>query len=211
MTAVLDARITEFAEVLRPNGLRVSTAEVQDAARAAALVGLADKNSFRAALRGTLVKRASDEATFQRAFDFFFSGAAKVFEALDASVARRIEEEGLLKGEDLKRVLGSITDVVQGMTPLGQAALQGDQGALAGLFRSAVMQLDLRGLQSPLQAGFFTRRLLSGAGASGLESDLARLEAELKKRGVSAEGLEIASRHLSAALRQVEDAARREV
>ena len=84
----MDARIADFAEVLRQNGLRVSTAEVQDAARASALVGFADRDTFRAALRGTMVKRASDEATFQRAFDFYFSGAARIFEGLDASVAR---------------------------------------------------------------------------------------------------------------------------
>jgi uncharacterized protein with von Willebrand factor type A (vWA) domain len=207
----VDARITEFVEVLRQNGLRVSTSEVQDAAQAASFVGLGERETFRAALRGTLVKRASDEPVFARAFDFYFSGAARIFQALDASVARRLAEEGLLEGEELQRVLATLGELSAGMSPLAQAALEGDPGKLAGLFRTAVLQLDLAGLQTPLQAGFFSRRLLSGAGAAGLESDLGRLEAALRTRGVSAEGLEVVSRELGAALRRVEEAARAEV
>ena len=53
----MDARIVEFAEVLRQNGVRVSTSEVSDAARAAAEVGLQDKGIFRSVLRTTMVKR----------------------------------------------------------------------------------------------------------------------------------------------------------
>ena len=79
----MDARIVEFAEVLRQNGVRVSTSEVTDAARAVAEVGVADKDLFRAVLRTTLVKREQDVDVFRRAFDFFFSGAARTFEALD--------------------------------------------------------------------------------------------------------------------------------
>jgi len=81
----MDARVVEFAEVLRQNGVRVSTAEVQDAAQAACQVGLASRELFRSALRTTLIKRESDLDAFGRAFDFFFSGAAKAYEALDVS------------------------------------------------------------------------------------------------------------------------------
>ncbi len=207
----MDARIAEFAEVLRQNGLRVSTAEVQDAARASALVGFEDRATFRAALRGTMVKRASDESTFQRAFDFYFSGAARIFEGLDASVARRLKEEGFVDGKELQDVLDTLQDAISGMSPLGQAALEGDQGKLAGLFRSAVLQLDFRGLQTPLQSGFFSRRLLGAAGADAFESDLQRLERTLKEKGLSAQGLEVVSRELGAALRQIEAAARKEI
>ena len=42
----MDARIAEFAEVLRQNGVRVSTAEVVDAAQAVAITGVADRETF---------------------------------------------------------------------------------------------------------------------------------------------------------------------
>ncbi|HZA50795.1 MAG TPA: VWA domain-containing protein [Myxococcaceae bacterium] len=207
----MDARIVEFAEVLRQNGVRVSPSEVQDAARAAAAVGVGDRGSFRAALRATMVKRALDEEVFARAFEFFFSGAARLLEAVDESLARRIEEEGLLDGEELKALLAALGDLARGFSPLTEAALAGDRGRLAGIFRGASLQLDLSRLETPLQAGFFSRRLLSAAGAAGMESDLRTLEAELRARGLSEGALEIVSGRLSDLLRRVEDAARREI
>ena len=207
----MDARIAEFAEVLRQNGVRVSPSEVQDAARAALAVGVGDRGSLRAALRATLVKRALDEEVFARAFDFFFSGAARMLEALDESLARRIQEEGLLEGDELKSLLAALRDLSRGFSPLTEAALEGDRARLASIFRAATLQLDLGRLETPLQAGFFSRRLLSGAGAARMESDLQALEAELRSRGVSAGALEIVSRQLSDVLRQVEQAARQEI
>ena len=47
----MDARIVEFAEVLRQNGVRVATSEVNDAVRAAFEVGFADRPRFKAVLR----------------------------------------------------------------------------------------------------------------------------------------------------------------
>ena len=207
----MDARIVEFAEVLRQNGIRVSPAEVQDAARAAAWVGLEDRTAFKEALRATMVKRALDEDAFARAFELYFSGAARMLEAIDESLARRIEEEGLLEGEELKALLAALRDLARGFSPLTQAALEGDRARLAALFRAAALRLDLSRLETPLQSGFFSRRLLSGAGADRLQSDLAALESELRARGLSAQGLEIVSRRLGELLRKVEDEARREI
>ena len=89
----MDARIVEFAQVLRQNGVRVSTSEVQDALRATSEVGLKERPVFRAVLRTTLIKRELDVDIFNRAFDFYFSGAAKTFEALDKSLAQQIVEQ----------------------------------------------------------------------------------------------------------------------
>src|SRR5262249_38399755 len=67
------------------------------------------------------------------------------------------------------------------------------------------------GLESPLQASFFSRRLLSAAGTERARTEMASLQAEIAARGISAAGLEILSKHLAEALRRVEQAARREV
>lgn len=208
---MLDARIVEFAEVLRQNGIRVSPAEVVDAAAAVTLTGVADRTRFKATLRSTLVKRTADVESFDRAFELFFTGAFRTFQAIDRALLQRLQEEGLLEGQELQSVIATLGGLVGGMSPLAQATLGADRGRLAQLFRQASLNLDLGRMESGIQAGFFSRRLLAGAGAQQARGDLAALEAELSRRGLSASGLEIVSRHLADALREVEDAARREI
>ncbi len=207
----MDARIVEFVEVLRQNGVRTSLSETQDAIAASAELGLSDRDQFRATLRATLCKRDGDAPTFDRAFELFFSGAVKTLENIEKSIMARIQEEGLLEGDDLKMILYMLNQVAGQMTPLTQAALQGDRGRLAQIFRTASLQLDYAKVQNALQTGFFSRRLLAGAGADGMRSDIESIGKELQARGVSAEGLEITSRYLHEALRAVEQAARGEV
>jgi hypothetical protein len=207
----MDARIVEFAEVLRQNGVRVSTSEVQDALRAAAEVGLTDRALFKSVLRTTLVKRELDVDTFNRAFEFFFTGLARTFESLDKSLADQIKEAGYLEGDELKMLVYQMNLLLPEMSPLAQAALLGDRARLAQIFRAATLQLDMSRMESGLQAGFFSRRLLAGAGIDRARSDLKAMEDELKARGLSAEGVEIVSRHVSEAMRKIEDAARKEV
>lgn len=207
----MDARIVEFAEVLRQNGVRVSTSEVQDTLRATAQVGVTDRALFRTVLRTTLVKRELDVDTFNRAFDFFFSGAARTFEDLDKSLADQIREQGLIEGDNLKMLLYQMNLLLPEMSPLAQAVLLGDRARLAQLFRMASLQLDMSRMESALQAGFFARRLLAGAGIERARSDLKAMEDELKARGLSPEGVEIVSRHVAEAMRKVEEAARQEV
>ncbi|MDC0707612.1 VWA domain-containing protein [Stigmatella sp. ncwal1] len=207
----MDARIVEFAEVLRQNGVRVSTSEVQDALRAASEVGLKERAVFRAVLRTTLVKRELDVDVFNRAFDFYFSGAAKTFEAIDKSLFLQLQEEGYLQGDELQMVLYQMNLLFPEMSPLAQAILEGDRAKLARIFRSATLQLDLSRMESGLQSGFFARRLLAGAGMEKARSDLMALEGELSARGLSVEGVEIVSRHVAGAMRKIEEAARQEV
>ncbi|HMK72917.1 MAG TPA: VWA domain-containing protein [Myxococcaceae bacterium] len=207
----MEARIVEFAEVLRQNGVRVSTSEVMDGARAAAMVDLSERENLRSVLRTTLVKRSADVDVFDRAFALFFSGAARTVEALETSLLAALEEQGLLSGDERAMVVASLRALGGQLSPLTEAALQGDQARLARLLRGATLQLDLSQLQSPLQSGFFARRLLAAAGGDRLQGDVEALEAELARRGISAEGLELVSQRLAAALRSVEESARREV
>lgn len=207
----MDARIVEFAEVLRQNGLRVGTSEVADALQAVSAVGVESRERFRAALRATLCKRSADQESFSKAFDFFFSGAAAAFQAIDKSLLQALEEQGLLAGDDLQRVVETIHRLYGQMSPLAQAVMQGDRGRLAQILRGASLQLDLSQMETALQTGFFSRRMMGAAGGEKMRSDLEALEAELKARGVSPQGLEIVSQNLGAALRKVEDAVRRQV
>ncbi len=207
----MEARVVEFAEVLRQNGVRVSTSEVMDGARAAALVDLSERDNLRSVLRTTLVKRSADVEVFDRAFGLFFAGAMRTLAALEASLFAALEEQGLLSGEELAKVLAALRALGGQLAPLTEAMLEGDRARLAHLLRGATLQLDFSQLQSPLQSGFFARRLLAAAGGDRLQGDVETLEAELARQGLSSAGVEVVSRQLAAALRGVEEAARREV
>ncbi len=206
----MDTRLIEFVEVLRQNGLKVSVAETRDAALAVSVTGLEDPGLFRSTLQATLCKRSLDLGTFDRAFDLFFTGAVKMLKDLDQSLADRIREAGLLEGDELKMIVWMLDRLGGQLSPLTQAAMQGDRGRLAGLFRQASLQLDYSRVQNSLQTGFYSRRLLAGVGFEGMRADLGAISAELKARGVSTKGVEVVASQLSAAMRKVEEAARAE-
>jgi uncharacterized protein with von Willebrand factor type A (vWA) domain len=207
----VEERIVEFAEVLRQNGVRVSVAETTDAVRASTQIPLSERDMFRAVLRATLCKRSADVALFDRAFEHYFLGAAATFSAIDAALAARIKEEGLLDPKELAELVAALQKLAPQLAPLTQAALQGDRGRLASLFRTASLQLDFGQMQTALQTGFYSRRLAAAAGMEAMRSDFKAIEAELRARGLSAPGLEIVSTQLSAALRVIEEATRKEV
>src|SRR2546423_9371419 len=95
----MEARIEEFAGLLRQNGLRISPAEVADAARATIAVGLEEKAPFRGALRATLVKRGSDAAVFDRLFELYFVGIKDLLEGLQGSLLPPLQAEKLTSDE----------------------------------------------------------------------------------------------------------------
>lgn len=207
----MEQRVVEFVEVLRQNGLKVAISEAKDAVRALAELGVEERELTRATLKATLCKRAQDVPVFDKAFDFFFSGASKTLENIEQSLVRRIEEEGLLEGDELKMIVWMLERLAGQLSPLTQAALSGDRAGLAQIFRQASLQLDFSRIQNALQTGFYSRRLLTAAGAEGMRSDLESIGRELSARGLGGRGLEVVSKHLAGALRKVEDAARLEV
>lgn len=207
----MERPLAELAEILRQNGLKLASLEVEDAVRALAAVGLTERELVRGALKATLVKRVGDVATFDRVFDLFFSGASRLIEQLDGSLARRLEEAGLLEGDELAMLLATLDAAARQLSPLTRAALEGDQAALAGILRKATLELDLSRLGSAMETGFYSRRLLAAAGGEAMRGDLAGLARELEARGVSTTGVDLVSRHLAEALRGLEAAARAEV
>ncbi|MCE4615708.1 MAG: VWA domain-containing protein [Aeropyrum sp.] len=64
----LPRRIVEFVDALRRNGMRVSTSEAIDAARAAMIASSLDLEVFRLSLRATLAKRSEDLLLFDELF-----------------------------------------------------------------------------------------------------------------------------------------------
>jgi uncharacterized protein len=200
----VEERLEDFAGLLRQNGLRISPAEVADAAQATVLIGMDDRASFRGALRSTLVKRGQDAAVFDRLFELYFTGAKDLIDGLQGSLLDALDQEKLneLELEEIARLLAR-------MSPLSQALLTARTDQLARILRQATLSLDFRGLQSPLQRGFYARRLLQAAGGTEAEKELRQFLQALRERGFDPAQLELASRKVSHTLQALEEAARR--
>lgn len=205
----MEARIVEFARLLRQNGVRVSPGEVIDAGRAVALAGLGERASFRAALRATLVKRAGDVPLFDELFATYFSGLGGLLDGLARSLLADLERPGLLEGDDLREAALALQEMLGSLSPLARAALTGERGAVARLFEGAARQMDFSALRASAQVGFYGRRLLGAAGGGAAAADLARLEEALRRRALSPLALDLLSGRLRAALEALEEAARR--
>jgi len=180
----MEARIVEFANVLRRNGVRVSLSENMDVFRALERVGLEDQQVFRDALRATLVKNGADIQTFEELFDFFFLGLGQAIDALD----RRMMEELDLSPEQYQKMLDRIQQLLREMegdlSELTKAILTANRGELERLLREAAGQeLDSGGLD-----GFrFTPYMRLGARLEldRVQSEIERFKALLQMLGES--------------------------
>ena len=145
----MDAKVVEFTALLRRNGVRVSLAETMDAFQALDAVGLGDRDTVRAALRATAVKRAVDVPTFDRLFDLYFSGLGAVIREATAATQAAIG----LDEEDFARFLAQLEQLLaeQGieLSPLAQALLRADGGRLEQRLRDEC-QMPCQLAESPL-------------------------------------------------------------
>ncbi len=87
----MDQKLVEFSGLLRRNGLRVSMTESMDSFRALSVVGLGDRETVRATLRSTMVKRTIDLPAFDQLFDLFFSGIGETIKELTKATAGALE------------------------------------------------------------------------------------------------------------------------
>lgn len=204
----MEARLVEFARLLRQNGVRVSPAEVADAARAAALVGVEERAGLRAALRATLVKRAADVPLFDRLFAVYFDGLGRLLDGLGRGLLAELPA-GALEGDDLRAAALALQELLPGLSPLARAALTGERAGAARRLEAAAREVDFAALVSAAQLGFYGRRVFAAAGGPGAARELSEVEQALRSRGLSPRALELVSERLRAALEALEQAARR--
>jgi uncharacterized protein with von Willebrand factor type A (vWA) domain len=203
----MDKRLVELAGLLRHHGLRVGPGEVVDAAKALAILGLADRQTTHAALRSCLVKRASDAALFDRIFEMYFAGADEAVQLVGGSLVEELVRSQALADEEK----AALRVMVAGASPALAAVLSGDEAALAQVLGGAVLELDLSLLESPIQQGVYSRKLLAAAGAAQAGHELAAMAQALKERGAGPIALELVSRAFAEALQRLEEASRKVV
>jgi uncharacterized protein with von Willebrand factor type A (vWA) domain len=175
----MDAKVVEFTALLRRNGVRVSLAETMDVFQALDLIGLGDRDTVRAALRATAVKRAADVPTFDRLFDLYFSGLGEAIREVTAATQAAIG----LDEEDFARFLEQLEQLLkeQGieLSPLAQALLRADAGRLEQLLRDAAREARLGEIEHGFQEGRFTHAMAAALGLGDLGAELDRLRRDL--------------------------------
>ncbi len=175
----MDAKLVEFSNLLRRNGLRVSLSESMDMLRALDVVGLPQRETVRAALRATMVKRTVDLPTFEQLFELFFSGLADTIKELTAATAGALE----MSEAELQRFLDELKRLLEErgieLSPLARALLTADSGTLERLLREAAERAGLEGIEHGFQEGRFMHGVAQALGLAGLATELAQLKEQL--------------------------------
>lgn len=169
-----DLVFSEFFASLRSAGFALSPSESIDALRAASIVGLAERDDLRAALRLSLVKKTEQLPVFERVFDAFFSGAAMSGASLrDLRTHERAALDHALESlPALRHVAGAF---------LREGGPGGGGGGALRLFAEASLQVDLARMESAMQVGVFSSRLADAASISQASTELPRLRAALRE------------------------------
>ena len=174
LTRVVD----ELLWSLRRGGLSIPVSSAIDAFLAAREVGLDDRASFAEAIAAVVVKRDAERPRFDRVLDDFFSKASP-HEGLYERLARR----GFTGAE-----VDEVRDVLERLAATGQGGGSSELGALLErgpeldrLFHLAGIARTLAAVESPLQLGFYTYRVLGELGLGRAQDVLARLRAHFRE------------------------------
>ena len=134
----LPARIVDFAEALRAEGLAVGTSELLDAFAALEEVSWTNRAAFREALAATLAKYAEDRRVFELVFERF------IFRATEAQAVAR----GVREASDSPPAAGAVAGQID-LDDLRERAIQairdGDESAMRDLARLAIAAFGRRG------------------------------------------------------------------
>jgi hypothetical protein len=170
-----DAVLVELVLVARRSGLRVSPAESIDAQRAAMAIGIHDREDLRAALGAAMVKHDADRPIFDRVFDGFF----RVDAGGRRGAADRLRAEGMSEDE-----LASLLERLEAASQAGGSGSGGGLGALieGGAELDRRLEVALTGaqvsrMQSPMQVGLFSLRVLEQLGFEEMQRELEALRA----------------------------------
>jgi len=176
----LNERLLEFSNLLRRNGLRVSLAENMDTFRALSVVGLGDRETVRATLRASMVKRTIDIPTFEQLFTLFFSGLADAITQATAATSQALG----LDDADFQRLLEELERLLRErgieLSPLARALLGADGGRLERMLREAGERARVDDIQQGFQEGRFAHGVASELGLGALVREIERLKEQLQ-------------------------------
>src|SRR6202158_1364771 len=133
----MEEKLVEFANLLRQNGVRVSLAETLDAISASEVTGLGERDLFRAALRTTMIKRASEIPVFEELFDVYFTGLGEIIKG----ASKAVQDALSMSDKDFQQFLDDMEDMLkkhgQELSDLAKQLLQNNSGQLERMMRDA--------------------------------------------------------------------------
>ncbi len=174
------ARIIDFAEELRAEGLALGSSELLDAFRALGAVSWTSQVDFRAALAATIAKSQDDRRTFDAVFERFFFRAPER-QAIERGLSERRYEGG--ERLDTEELRGRIRDAIR----------RGSDGEMRDSARLAIAAFGRQGEGSGVIGVDVQRiRRTLGLRASGDEDRTQRPEPD----SVPRERLRLFERHL---------------
>ena len=150
----MDEALVNFAQRLRRIGIPVSPPEIMDGSLALDQLGLENRRLVKDSLRATMCKRAEDIPAFDAAFDLFF---VRPKASKDQDHSQSPDEEAR---PDLSRAMAELLQIHQpDLSLITQLIMAGRLSELMRLILEQGRDVGLERLESPLQAGFFRRKL----------------------------------------------------
>ena len=155
----MQEKLVEFANLLRENGVRVSLAETLDAFSASEVTGLAERDAFRAALRATMVKRASELPVFEELFDIYFSGLGEIIKQASQAVQNALS----MSDQEFQKFLDEVEKMLKkegkNLSELAKQLLQNNSGEMERKIREASRAVKLQGIERTIEENYFARAL----------------------------------------------------
>lgn len=196
--------VDELLFRLRREGLAIAPSQAIDVLRAIAAVGWDDRGKVRDAIACVVVQRQRDRGRFDGCFDRFFAtdGGPR------GSLFERLAAQGFAPHEldALRELLAAMARTgVEGANTLGELT---DRGAtIDRLLGLAGVTQTLSSMQSPLQVGFYTHRVVAELGVGDARKALGGLRSRLAD-ALGRERADALADAIASALAAVEDDAR---
>ena len=147
----MQEKLVEFANLLRQNGVRVSLAETLDAISASDVTGLAERDLFRAALRATMIKRATEIPVFEELFDVYFSGLGEIIKG----ASKAVQDALAMSDMDFQQFLDEMEEMLKKhgdeLSELAKQLLQNRDGQLERMMREAARAVRMQGIQRTIE------------------------------------------------------------
>jgi uncharacterized protein with von Willebrand factor type A (vWA) domain len=207
----MQEKLVEFANLLRENGVRVSLAETLDAFSASELTGLGERDAFRAALRATMVKRATELPVFEELFDVYFSGLGEIIK----QASKAVQDALSMSDQEFQKFLEQVEEMLKKegkkLSELAKQLLQNNSGAMEKRLREAARAARLKGIERTIEENYFARALARELGLDRIEAEIKELREQLEKMDLGPAMKAKMEEYLERRLKALEDIIRRYV
>ncbi len=207
----MEEKLVEFASLLRQNGVRVSLAETLDAFSASELTGLFERETFRAALRATMIKRSSELPVFEELFELYFSGLGEIIK----QASQAVQDALSMSDQEFQKFLDQVEKMLkehgEELSELAKQLLSNQNGQLEKMLREAARAVRLSNIERTVEENYFARALARQLGLDKIEREIQQLREQLEKSDMPATAKARMEQYLDRRLKALDDIIRRYV